>query len=99
MAVFLWIWQFIGPVALILGGLYLLEDPSPLALTLGGLAAVIGLIVGIVGCFFGGWLFDVCDLSLKLFKGDWKWLNNVIIGAIGAFIILVVINLVFKKKK
>lgn len=49
MAIFLWIWQFIGPVALILGGLYLLEDPSPLALTLGGLAAVIGLIVGIVG--------------------------------------------------
>ena len=49
MAIFLWIWQFIGPVALILGGLYLLEDPSPLALTLGRLAAVIGLIVGIVG--------------------------------------------------
>lgn len=49
MAVFLWIWQFIGPVALILGGLYLIEDPSPLALGLGGLAAVIGLVVGIVG--------------------------------------------------
>ena len=49
MAVFLWIWQFIGPVVLILGGLYLIEDPSPLALILGGVSAVIGLIVGIVG--------------------------------------------------
>ena len=59
MAVFLWIWQYIGPVALILGGhyffeepgggLYLLENPSPLTLGLGGAAAVIGLIIGIVG--------------------------------------------------
>ena len=49
MAFFLWIFQFISPIALIIGGLYLVEDPSPLALALGGVAAVIGLIVGIVG--------------------------------------------------
>ncbi|MBR3798688.1 MAG: hypothetical protein IKK36_07220 [Bacteroidales bacterium] len=49
MAFFLWIFQFISPIALILGGLYLVEDPSPLALGLGGVAAVLGLIVGIVG--------------------------------------------------
>ncbi len=49
MAFFLWIFQFISPIALILGGLYLVEDPSPLALVLGGVAAVLGLIVGIVG--------------------------------------------------
>ena len=49
MAFFLWIFQFISPIALIIGGLYLVEDPSPLALVLGGVAAVIGLIVGIVG--------------------------------------------------
>lgn len=49
MAIFLWIWQFIGPIVFILGGLYLIEDPSPLALTLGGLAAVLGLVIGIVG--------------------------------------------------
>ena len=49
MAVFLWIFQFISPIALILGGLYLMENPSPLALVLGGVAAVLGLVVGIIG--------------------------------------------------
>ena len=49
MAVFLWLFQFISPITFILGGLYLLENPSPLTLGLGGVAAVIGLIVGIVG--------------------------------------------------
>lgn len=49
MAVFLWIFQYISPITLVLGGLYLLEDSSPLALVLGGVAAVLGLIVGIVG--------------------------------------------------
>lgn len=49
MAVFLWLFQFISPITFILGGLYLLENPSPLTLGLGGVAAVIGLIIGIVG--------------------------------------------------
>lgn len=49
MAVFLWIFQFISPITFLLGGLYLLENPSPMTLGLGGAAAVIGLIIGIVG--------------------------------------------------
>ncbi len=49
MAIFLWLFQFISPIALIFGGFYLVEDPDPLALVLGAIAAVIGLIVGIVG--------------------------------------------------
>ena len=49
MAIFLWIFQFISPITFLLGGLYLLENPSPLTLGLGGAAAVIGLIIGIVG--------------------------------------------------
>ena len=49
MAIFLWLFQYIIPITFILGGLYLLEDPEPLALVLGGIAAVIGLVVGIVG--------------------------------------------------
>ena len=49
MAAFLWIFQFISPVAVVLGGFYLLEDADPLALVLGIISAVIGLIVGIVG--------------------------------------------------
>lgn len=49
MAIFLWIFQFISPIAIILGGLYLLEDPSPASLVVGALSAVLGLVVGIVG--------------------------------------------------
>ena len=49
MAIFLWIFQFISPVAVVLGGFYLLEDADPLALVLGIISAVIGLIVCIVG--------------------------------------------------
>ena len=49
MAIFLWLFQFISPITFLLGGLYLLENPSPLTLGLGGVAAVIGLIIGIVG--------------------------------------------------
>ena len=49
MAAFLWLFQFISPIAFVLGGLYLLEDPSPLAITLGCVAAILGLVVGIVG--------------------------------------------------
>ena len=49
MAVFLWIFQFISPITFLLGGLYLLENPSPMTLGLGGVSAVIGLIIGIVG--------------------------------------------------
>ena len=49
MAIFLWLFQFISPIALILGGLYLLEDPSPASLVVGALSAVLGLVIGLVG--------------------------------------------------
>jgi len=49
MAIFLWIFQFISPITFILGGLYLIEDPEPLAIILGIVSAIIGLIVGIIG--------------------------------------------------
>lgn len=49
MAIFLWLFQFISPVTLLLGIFYLVEDPEPVALVLGGLAALFGLIVGIIG--------------------------------------------------
>ncbi len=49
MAIFLWIFQFISPITFIFGGLYLLEEPDSQALVLGGIAAILGLVVGIVG--------------------------------------------------
>ena len=49
MAIFLWLFQFISPIAFILGGLYLLEGPSPVSLIVGAICAFFGLIIGIVG--------------------------------------------------
>lgn len=49
MAIFLWLFQYISPISFIIGALYLIEEPSPVALVIGGIAAVIGLIVGIIG--------------------------------------------------
>lgn len=49
MAIFLWIFQYISPVTFILGGLYLIEEPSGLAIGLGIASAVLGPVVGIVG--------------------------------------------------
>jgi len=50
MAIFLWLFQFISPIAVLLGLLYLLGgDPSTSALIVGAISAVIGLVVGLVG--------------------------------------------------
>ena len=49
MAIFLWLFQYISPITFILGAIYLLGDPSPVAIVLGVIAAIIGLIVGIIG--------------------------------------------------
>lgn len=48
MSIFLWFWQWISPIVFILGGLYLLEGDE-LALILGAVSAVVGLVIGIVG--------------------------------------------------
>lgn len=49
MAYFLWIWQWLAPVFFFIGGFYLLENGNELILILGGVSAVIGLLVGIFG--------------------------------------------------
>ena len=70
MAIFLWIFQFISPIAIILGGLYLLEEPSSTSLVVGGLSAVLGLVVGIVG-----WADTV--------PPRWFWIGSRFMTAIG----------------
>lgn len=49
MAYFLWMWQWLAPVFFFIGGFYLLENGDELILILGGVSAVIGLLVGIFG--------------------------------------------------
>ena len=49
MAIFLWLIQLVSPIGLVFGIFYLVENPDPVALIVGGVAALLGLIVGIVG--------------------------------------------------
>ena len=59
-----------------------------------GLGFLGNIIVGILGSFVGYWLFGKLGISL----GD-GWIGAVLTGAIGALIILFVLNLILKKKK
>lgn len=50
MAIFLWLWQYISPIVMLFGGLYLLnEGVDSLAFVLGCLTGLIGLLIGIIG--------------------------------------------------
>lgn len=49
MSVFLWLFQYISPITFILGAIYILGDPKPVAIVLGVIAAILGLVVGIIG--------------------------------------------------
>ena len=52
------------------------------------------IIVGILGSGVGSWLLEkVFNIS----RGE-GWIGSIITGAIGAIVILFLINLVFKKK-
>ena len=60
-----------------------------------GLGLLGNIIVGILGSGVGSWLLEkVFNISLR--EG---WIGSIITGAIGAIVILFVINLIFKKKK
>lgn len=58
----------------------------------GGFGWIINLILGIVGSFFGSWLFSLLDISLG--EGI---IGTIITSTIGAVVILLIVNL-FKKK-
>ena len=59
-----------------------------------GLGLIGNIIVGILGSGVGYWLLeDVLKISL----GD-GWIGSILTGAIGAIVILFLINLISKKK-
>ncbi len=59
----------------------------------GGLGLLGNIIVGIVGSFVG--YFVLGKLGVSLGSG---WIGAILTGALGAIIILFLINLIFKKK-
>ena len=60
----------------------------------GGLGLIGNLIVGIVGSMVGYWLLGKLGVSLGT-----GWIGAILTGAIGAIVILVILNLIFGKKK
>ena len=59
-----------------------------------GLGLLGNIIVGILGSGVGSWLLEKV-FNISLGEG---WIAPIITGAIGAIVILFLINLVFKKK-
>jgi len=58
-----------------------------------GLGLLGNIVIGIIGSFVGSWTLSKLDIQLGT-----GWLGAILTGAIGAIIILVLFNLVFKKK-
>jgi uncharacterized membrane protein YeaQ/YmgE (transglycosylase-associated protein family) len=58
-----------------------------------GLGLLGNVIVGILGGFVGYWLLGKLNISL----GN-GWIGIVLTGALGAIVILILFNLVFRKK-
>lgn len=58
-----------------------------------GLGILWNVIVGIVGSFIGYWLLGLIGISL----GE-GWIGAILTGAIGAIVILFILNLIVKKK-
>ncbi len=59
-----------------------------------GLGFIGNMVVGLLGSFVGFWLFGKLGVSLGT-----GWISAILTGAIGAIIILFLLNLIFKKKK
>jgi uncharacterized membrane protein YeaQ/YmgE (transglycosylase-associated protein family) len=62
----------------------------------GGLGLIGNIVVGIVGGFIGYWLLPKVGVQINTGTG---WLNYVLTAAIGAVVLLVVINLIFGSRR
>ncbi len=62
----------------------------------GGLGLIGNIIVGIVGGFIGYWMLPKLGVHISTGTG---WLNYVLTAAIGAIVLLVLINLIFGRNR
>ena len=62
----------------------------------GGLGLIGNILVGIVGGFIGYWLLP--KLGVHINTGT-SWLNYVLTAAIGAIVLLVLLNLIFGRNR
>ena len=62
----------------------------------GGLGLIGNIVVGIIGGFVGYWLMPKLGVNIKTGTG---WLDYVLTAAIGAVVLLAVINLIFGSRR
>ena len=62
----------------------------------GGLGLIGNILVGIVGGFIGYWLLPKLGVHINTGTG---WLNYVLTAAIGAVVLLALINLIFGRNR
>ncbi|MBS1752766.1 MAG: GlsB/YeaQ/YmgE family stress response membrane protein [Ferruginibacter sp.] len=62
----------------------------------GGLGLIGNIVVGIVGGFIGYWLLPKLGVHINTGTG---WLNYLITAAIGAVVLLAIINIIFGRKR
>jgi uncharacterized membrane protein YeaQ/YmgE (transglycosylase-associated protein family) len=62
----------------------------------GGLGLIGNIIVGIVGGFIGYWLLPKLGVHINTGTG---WLNYVLTAAIGAIVLLAIINIIFGRNR
>lgn len=62
----------------------------------GGLGLIGNIVVGIVGGFIGYWLLPKLGLHINTGKA---WLNYVLTAAIGAVVLLALINIIFGRNR
>ena len=62
----------------------------------GGLGLIGNIVVGILGGFIGYWLLPKINVHINT---GTSWLNYVLTAAIGALVILVVVNLIFGRSR
>ncbi len=58
-----------------------------------GLSLPVNIIVGILGSFVGSWLLGKLNITI----GGGAIINSIITGAIGAFVILFLLSLLYKR--
>jgi uncharacterized membrane protein YeaQ/YmgE (transglycosylase-associated protein family) len=62
----------------------------------GGLGLIGNIVVGIVGGFIGYWLLPRLGLHITTGKA---WLNYILTAAVGAVVLLAIINIIFGRNK
>ncbi|HQW82987.1 MAG TPA: GlsB/YeaQ/YmgE family stress response membrane protein [Ferruginibacter sp.] len=62
----------------------------------GGLGLIGNIVVGIIGGFIGYWLLPKLGVQINTGKG---WLNYILTAAIGAVVLLALVNIIFGRNR